>query len=79
MTISFRKYNKNRQKEAEKEQLIQEFESINPDDAVLAAIMRATGQNTICGVDYSLQKERIMDQADKYNEVTSRMLNKMNM
>ena len=49
MTISFQKYNKNRQKEAEKEQLIQEFESINPDDAVLAAIMRATGQNTICG------------------------------
>lgn len=71
MAVSFQKYNKKRNFEAKKEQIVNNLESVNIEDAVRGAIMAATGQNTILGVDYTLQKEHCIEQAEKFDQVTS--------
>lgn len=71
MAVSFQKYNKKRNFENQKDQVINDLESVNIEDAIRGAIMAATGQNTVLGVDYTLQKEHCMEQAEKLDQVTS--------
>lgn len=71
MAVSFQKYNRKKNFEDKKEQIVNDLESVNIEDAVRGAIMAATGQNTILGVDYTLQKEHCIEQAEKFDQVTA--------
>ena len=81
MIINFDEYNRKKVPteeellEAERLQLIENLESINIDDALRGAIMVATGQNTVLGVDYSLQKDRCLKAAYKYDETMKKLRN----
>lgn len=71
MTISFQKYKKKCELEDKNKQTIDELNSINLEDALRGAIMTATGQNEILGVDYSLQREHCIHEAMRYDAVAS--------
>lgn len=68
MVIDFKEHRMNKPEQAKKEheKMIEEFESLDIDDILRGSIMAATGQNTILGVDYTLQKDKIMEQTRKY-------------
>lgn len=71
MTISFQRYNKKKESEEKAECLQNTLNTIDLEDALRGAIMMATGQNEILGVDYSLQKEHCIEEAQKYDDVAS--------
>ena len=54
--------------EKEKQEIATQLESVDIEAALLGAIMATTGQNTVLGIDHTLQKERCMEEARKYNE-----------
>lgn len=76
MILEFEKYNKENKKkpskqelfEQERQEIVEELESVDIEAALLGAIMATTGQNTVLGIDHTLQKERCMEEARKYNE-----------
>ena len=69
MAIDFKKYSKYQAAKKKHDTRIKEFESLNLDNVLRGAIMTATGQNTILGVDYTLQKEQCIKEAQKYSEI----------
>lgn len=76
MVIKFEKHNKRNQRkpdkpelfEKERQDIVEQLESVDIEAALLGAIMATTGQNTVLGIDHTLQKERCMEEARKYNE-----------
>lgn len=50
---------------------VEEMDKLDIDDALRGAIMAATGQNVVCGVDYTLRKEECIEQAKRYDFVMS--------
>ena len=48
---------------------VEEMDKLDIDDALRGAIMAATGQNVVCGVDYTLRKEECIEQAKRYDFV----------
>lgn len=76
MTVNFKEYrNKKKPEEAKArkryEERIDEFESLDVDSILTGAIMKATGQNVVQGIDYTLQKDKMIEQANKYSEIAS--------
>lgn len=71
MTIDFQKYSKYQTAKRKHDTRIKEFESLDLDNVLRGAIMMATGQNTVLGVDYTLQKEQCLKEAQKYSEIAS--------
>lgn len=59
--------------EAERQDIIRNLGEIDVDDALRGAIMLATGQNTILGVDYTLQKNRCIEAAIKHDETMAKI------
>lgn len=70
MAISFEKYKKEKEREAVKEDLLHDLQSIDLEAALQGAIMNATGSTEILGVDYSFKKAYCEEQATKYDEVS---------
>lgn len=54
--------------EKERHEIIDKLENVDIDAALKGAIMAATGENVILGVDHTLQRERCIEEAKKYNE-----------
>ena len=48
---------------------VEEMDKLDIEDALRGAIMAATGQNVVCGVDYTLRKEECLEQARRYDFV----------
>lgn len=48
---------------------VEEMDKLDIEDALRGAIMAATGQNEICGIDYTLRKEECIEQARRYDFV----------
>ena len=48
---------------------VEEMDKLDVEDALRGAIMAATGQNVVCGIDYTLRKEECIEQARRYNFV----------
>lgn len=48
---------------------VEEMDKLDVEDALRGAIMAATGQNVVCGVDYTLRKEECLEQARRYDFV----------
>lgn len=75
MTINFIEQSKKHRKptaqelfEAEKQDILDKLENVDIEAALLGAIMSTTGQNVILGVDHTLQRERCIEEAKKYNK-----------
>ena len=48
---------------------VEEMDKLDIEDALRGAIMAATGQNVVCGVDCTLRKEECLEQAKRYDFV----------
>lgn len=75
MTISFNKGKEIVTSKKERESVAQAFSNINEENVLLSAIINQTGNSTVNGIDYTLQRNSLNEELKKASQNLDRLKN----